>query len=60
MVGCPDVSKTKPSMKGDMEEEIKEQAEMLRNVMMMTDNRCLGIEMFQPTFWENVWQCSIL
>ena len=47
-------------MKKVMEEEIKEQAEMLRKVVMMTDKICLGVEMFSSTFWEKLWQCSIL
>ena len=41
MVGFPNVSKMKPSMKKVMEEEIRQQAEMLRNLVMMTDNKCL-------------------
>ena len=60
MVGFPDVSKIKPSMKKVMEEEIKEHAETLQKVVMRADKRCLGREMFQPTFWEKVRQCPIL
>jgi len=60
MVGFPDVSKMKPSMKEVMEEEIKEQAEMLRKVVMEADKRCLGRDMCEPTFWDMAWQCSIL
>ena len=50
MVGFPDVSKIKPSMKKVMEEEIKEQAEMVRKVVIKADKRCLGREMLEPTF----------
>lgn len=60
MVGFPDVSKMRPRMKEAMEEEIKEQAEMLRKVVMKADKRCLGKEMFELTFWEKVKQCFIL
>lgn len=60
MVGFPDVSKMKPSMKKVMEEEIKEQAEVLRKVVMKAEKRCLGKELFQPTFWDKVWRCSVM
>ena len=60
MVGFPDVSKMKPRMKQVMEEEIKEQAEMLQKVVMKADKKCLGNEMFELTFWEKVRQCFIL
>jgi len=60
MVGFPDVSKMKPRMKQVMEEEIKEQAEMLQKVVMKADKKCLGKEMFELTFWEKVRQCFIL
>ena len=50
MVGFPDVSKIKPSMKKVMEEKIQEQAEMVRKVVIKADKRCLGREMFEPTF----------
>ncbi|XP_067035473.1 GTPase IMAP family member 4-like [Acropora muricata] len=60
MVGFPDVSKMKPRMKQVIEEEIKEQAEMLRKVVMKADKKCLGKEMFELTFWEKVRQCFIL
>ena len=60
MVGFPDVSKMKLRIKEAMEEEVKEQAEMLRKVVMRADKRCLGKEMFEPTFWEKLGQCFIL
>ena len=60
MVGFPDISNMKPRMKEAMEEEIKEQAEMLRKVVMEADKRCLGREMFEPNFWDMARQCSIL
>lgn len=60
MVGFPDVSKMKPSMKGGMEEEMKQHAERLRKVVMKADERCLGREMFQLTFWDKVRQCPIV
>ena len=60
MVGFPEVSNMIPRMKEAMEEEIKEQAEMLRKVVMKADKRCLGKEMFEATFWEKVRQCVIL
>ena len=52
MVGFPDVSKMKLRIKDAMPEEVKEQAEMLRKVVMKVDKRCLRREMFEPTFWE--------
>ena len=60
MVGFPDVSKMKPRIKEAMEEEINEQAEMLRKVVMKADKRCLGKEMFETSFWEKLRECSIL
>ena len=57
MVGFPDVSKMKLRIKEAMEEEVKEQTEMLRKVK--ADKRCLGREMFAPTFWEKGRHCFI-
>ena len=60
-VGFPSVSNMKPRMKEVMEEEIKQQTEMLRKLVMEADKRCLGREMFQSTFWDRMVQpCSIL
>ena len=60
MVGFPDVSRMRPRIREAMEEEIKEQAEMLQKVVMKADRRCLGKEIFEPTFWEKLRQCFIL
>ena len=60
IVGFPDVSNMRPRIREAMEEDIKEQTEMLQKIVMEADKRCLGKEMFEPTLWEKIRQCVIL
>jgi len=60
MVGFPHLSNLRPQMKEVIQEEMKEQTQRLLKIVMKADKRCLGNEMFEPTFWEKLRQCSIL
>lgn len=60
MVGFPDLSNIRPQIEGAIQEEMKKQIQRLLIVVMKADRRCLGKEMFQPTFLEKLRQCSIL
>ncbi|XP_068708026.1 GTPase IMAP family member 4-like [Montipora foliosa] len=59
-VGFPDVSNMTPRVRMALEEDIKDEIQMLRRIVMDADQRCLGKEMFRPGFWEKLRQCVIL
>lgn len=60
MVGFPDLSNIRPQIKAAVQEDMKEQTQRLLKVVKEADKRCRGREMFEPTFWETLRQCSIL
>lgn len=60
MVGFPDVSRLKPRVRRALEEDMEDEIQMLRRIVMDADQKCLGKEMFQLSFWEKLRQCVIL
>ena len=60
MFGFADVSRMRPRIRETLGEEIQEEAEMLERVVMKVDRRCLGKEIFEPTFWKKLRHCFIL
>ena len=60
MVGFPDLSNMKPRIKEAMEEDIKEHAKMLQKEVMKANEKFLGKEIFEETFWQKLSRCFIL